>query len=322
LARADGGHDPGLATMSTDAPADVPTTAAATPAVAPDAAPHAAHRAPPSGRYGVTSMPTESRSDAAPVVQSVDRAIVVMEILAARGWTGVSELARELDIHRSTAFRLLSTLERRGVVEQHGATQKYRLGFALVRLATAVRGSLDLSGAARDVCERLSLETDETVTVAVLDGREVLNVHQVNLSSHRVNVDWVGSHGALHGTASGKAFLAHLPERTLDAILAGPLEAFTSATIVEPEELRRDLGRIRDRGYAVTREELEEGLNAVAAPVRNHDGTIAGTLSVSGPSYRLQEDRLRWVAELTVEAAEEVGQRLGYRSANGERVPV
>lgn len=251
-------------------------------------------------------------SDEVPVVQSVDRAVTVMEILAREGWAGVTEIARELDIHKSTVFRLLATLERRGVVEQHSETQKYRLGFAMVRFAGAVRSSLDLVRAARPVCDRLSRRTDETVTVAVLEDHDVVNIHQVNLSNSRVTVDWLGSYTPLHCTSSGKVFLAHASPELLEALLTTKLTAYTPATVTDRQVLVDQLDEVRARGYATTREELEEGLNAVAAPVRGPDGSVVATVSVSGPSYRLEPERMADVGEITIDAAGEISRRLGY----------
>ncbi|MEX0953380.1 MAG: IclR family transcriptional regulator [Nitriliruptoraceae bacterium] len=250
--------------------------------------------------------------DDGPVVQSVDRAVTVMEILAREGWAGVTEIGRELGIHKSTVFRVLATLERRGLVEQNARTQKYRLGFGIVRLAGAVRSSLDLVRAARPVCDRLSRQTDETVTLAVLEDDEVVNIHQVNLSSSRVTVDWLGSHNPVHCTSSGKVFLAHASPDVLEAALPTPLDAYTSRTITNLQRLRTQLALIRDRGYATTVEELEEGLNAVAAPVLSPDGSVVATVSVSGPSYRLDVDRMPEVGALTIQAAAEISRRLGY----------
>jgi DNA-binding IclR family transcriptional regulator len=250
--------------------------------------------------------------DDVPVVQSVDRAVATMEILAREGWAGVTEIARELDIHKSTVFRLLATLERRGVVEQHSETQKYRLGFAVVRFASSVRSSLDLVRAARSVCDRLSRQTGETVNVAVLEDHDVVNIHQVNLSSSRVTVDWLGSHTPLHCTASGKVFLAHLPLAKVDELLSMPLEVYTPGTINEVDALRDELLRVHERGYATTREELEEGLSAVAAPIRGPEGTVVASVSVSGPSYRMEPDRLLEVGALVAESAAEVSRRLGF----------
>lgn len=247
-----------------------------------------------------------------PVVQSVDRAFAVLEILARDGWVGVTEIARELETHKSTAFRLLSTLERRGVVEQHSQTQKYRLGFALARLGSSVRSSLDLVETAAPVCDRLSLETNEAVNLAVLEGHHVVNIHQVNHSNSRVSADWSGSHTDLHCTSSGKVFLAHLPDRIVNDLLSDGLERHTEHTLTTREALEEEFELIRREGYAMTYEELEVGLNAVAALVGGSDGQPMASVSVSGPSYRFDEEQQERAAELTKQAAEEISQRLGY----------
>ena len=250
--------------------------------------------------------------DDVPMVQSVDRAIAAMEILARDGWVGVTEISRELDIHKSTVFRLLATLERRGVVEQHVDTQKYRLGFAVLRFASAVRSSLDLVRAARPTCDRLSRQTDETVNLAVLEERDVVYIHQVNLSTSRVSADWLGSHTPAHCSATGKVLLAHLPDAVADSFLRAPLRRYTPATITDPERLRSDLQTVRNAGYAVASEELEEGLNAVAAPIRGPEGTVVACVSISGPSYRLEVERMPELAAAAVEAAAEISRRLGF----------
>jgi IclR family transcriptional regulator, acetate operon repressor len=246
------------------------------------------------------------------VVQSVDRALSIMEILARDDWSGVTEIAKELGIHKSTVFRLVSTLERRGFVEQHTSTQKYRLGFAIMRLAAGVRSALDLVQVARPICERLSEWAGETVNLAVLEGGEVVNVDQVNLSSSTVSVNWIGRRSALHATSTGKVFLAHASERTLEAYIGRGLRAVTERTITDADELRKHLAEVRDRGYAEALEELEVGLHAIAAPVYAHDDTVIAAVGVSGPSYRLVVERLDEVGRLTADSGVEISRGLGY----------
>jgi DNA-binding IclR family transcriptional regulator len=243
------------------------------------------------------------------LVQSVDRALSIMEILARDGWSGVSEMARELDVHRSTVSRLLGTLERRGIVEQHPASQKYRLGFAIVRLADGVRGTQPVTEVARPTCERLSMELDETVNLAVLDDGEVVNIDQTNLSSAIIAVDWVGHRGPLHATASGKVFLAFGAPVTP---LAEPLERVTRHTLTDLASLRADLALVRQRGYSVTEGELEEGLNAVAAPVRDAEGEVVAAIVVSGPEYRVTAERIAEIGGSVGRAAAAVSHRLGW----------
>ncbi len=226
----------------------------------------------------------------------------------------MTEVARELDIHKSTAYRLLTTLRDRGLVEQDAATEKYRLGFGLVLLARAVRADLDILRCARPVCERLSERTKETVTIAVLEeDDEAVVIDQSISRASALGVDWTGRHTPLHATAAGKIFMAYMPEDQLLRILEGPLERFTDNTIADPASLKDHTSKIRDEGYGFTVEELEPGLNAVGAPIRRADGAVVGAVSVSGPAFRLPPDALPEIGELSKRAATEISQCLGFQ---------
>lgn len=277
----------------------------------------------------VVAMSASTPSPASPmstngrgsVVQSVDRALSIMEILARDGWSSVTDIARELEVHKSTVFRLIATLQRRGIVEQHPSTQKYRLGFAIVRLASGVRGDPNLIEVARPCLEWLSEELDETVDLAMIEEGEVTNVDQANLSSSIVAVDWIGHRSPMHVAASGKVFLAFGDPAETEAFLAEPLEAVTPNTITDPDDLREDLRAIRERGFSITRGELEEGLNAVAAPVHASDGSVVAVIVVSGPEYRMSDDRLPDAGAAACEAAATVSRQLGWVTGSGA-VPV
>ncbi len=247
-------------------------------------------------------------------VQSVDRAITVMELLSRRGWSGVTEVANELGINKSTAYRLLTTLRDRGLVEQDAATEKYRLGFGLVTLASSVTADLDVARCSRPVCDRLAEQTRETVTVAVLEGDDGIILHQSNSGSSALSVSWEGQHTPLHATAAGKIFLHYMPEDQRRRLLKRPLQRYTESTIAKPAALREDLGAGADRGYWYTVEELEAGLNAVAAPIRCATGAVVAAVSVSGPAFRLPEESFEEVGGLTAEAAAEISRCLGLRT--------
>jgi DNA-binding IclR family transcriptional regulator len=256
------------------------------------------------------SMDTANRRTT--VVQSVDRAISVMEFLSTRGWSGVTEVANKLDIHKSTAYRLLTTLRDRGLVEQDTTTEKYRLGFGLVLLASAVTADLDVARHARPVCERLSEQTRETVTVAVLEGDDAVVIHQSLSRSSALNVDWSGRRTPLHATAAGKVFLAYMPDDQRRLLLLEPLERFTENTIVDPAILQDQLREIRDKDYGYTVEELETGLSAVGAPIRCADGAVVAAVSVSGPAFRLPVDSIPEIGELVKGGAADISRRLGF----------
>ncbi|MER6576873.1 IclR family transcriptional regulator [Nonomuraea sp. NPDC001023] len=238
-------------------------------------------------------------------VQSVDRAIAILEILAREGATRVTDLAVELDVHKSTAFRLLAALEQGGLVEQSGDRGRYRLGFGVVRLAGAATAQLDLSREGREVCLRLAEEIGETVNIAVPQDGDTVNISQVRGPAAISGHNWVGQRTPSHATSSGKVLLAFGALR-----LAGELERYTPRTVTSAAGL--GLEEIRRRGWAATVEELEVGLNAVAAPIRGADGSVVAAVSASGPSYRLTPERLPEVGELLAAGAREISQRIGY----------
>lgn len=249
----------------------------------------------------------------AALVQSVDRALSVLEILAVRGEAGVTEIAGELGVHKSTAFRLVAVLENRGLVEQLADRGKYRLGFGIVRLAGATAAQLDLAQEGREVCEELAADVGETVNIAILDDDRAVNITQVRGRATISTHNWVGRGTPLHATSSGKVLLAHSPDAVREAVLSGVLQRYTDATITDPGALQRQLEEVAARGWAATVEELEVGLNAVAAPVRDADGRVAAAVSVSGPSFRMTPASLgELVAPLVVTAADALSRRLGF----------
>jgi IclR family transcriptional regulator, acetate operon repressor len=240
-------------------------------------------------------------------VQSADRALAILAAFSsARQDLGVSELATELGLHKSTVSRLLAVLQARGLVRRDG--DRFSPGPELARLGMVAVRSLALAQVAAEPLERLAEQTGETINLAVRQADQALNVHQVQ-STHFVGMtDWTGRGAPLHATANGKALLAFgnggLPE---------VLEQLTPLTIADRAALEQELEAVRRRGYATAVEELERGLHAVAAPVFDSTGNCVAAVSVSGPSYRLAE--LAGAGEACVATAAEISKCLGFRRA-------
>ncbi|TLH57585.1 IclR family transcriptional regulator [Mycolicibacterium aubagnense] len=247
-------------------------------------------------------------------MQSVDRALYVLELLARRGEAGVTELASDIGVHKSTVSRLLAALEDRELVEQAFERGKYRLGFGILRLANAVSGRLDVTRQGREICERLALEVGETVNIAVLRSEYAVNVDQARGPSAVGTHNWVGELTPLHATSSGKVLLASLgADARRDLVAEAGLQRFTEHTITSLEKLEAQLRDVTRDGYVVSLEELEPGLNAIAAPIRDHTGVVIAALSVSGPAYRLTAERTREIAPVVISAADDVSRRMGYQ---------
>jgi DNA-binding IclR family transcriptional regulator len=247
-------------------------------------------------------------------VQSVDRAATILEVLARVGEAGVTELAAELGVHKSTAFRLVATLEGHDLVEQADDRGRYRLGVGVLRLAGATTARLDLVQEARPVCRQLAREAGETVNIAVLSEGSAFYLDQVAGSSALQPHNWVGQHIPLHATSNGKVLLSGLEDGRLGEVL-GQLERYTPRTITRRSALRAELAQVRERGYALAVDELEEGLAAAAAPIRNVHDDVVASMSISGSTVRLDADRLTELVPVLVAAAGEVSRRLGWSPA-------
>lgn len=248
---------------------------------------------------------------AAGSVQSVDRALTIMEVLARVGESGVTDVAAELGVHKSTAFRLVATLEQHGLVEQVEGRGKYRLGIGLLRLAGATTARLDVVQEARSISRRLAAETGETVNIAVLSEGTALYLDQAAGGSALQSHNWVGQHIPLHATSNGKVLLSGLEPDRLDEVL-GDLRRFTGGTHTDRDELIEEVSEVRRVGYAVAVDELEEGLTAMAAPIRNAHGDVVASMSVSGPSFRLRDAKVDAAVAALLEASTEVSHRLGW----------
>ena len=252
-------------------------------------------------------------------VQSVSRAVDLLEALSDGEERGVTELGKHLRVHKATASRLLATLAQRRLVYRNPSTDKYRLGLGLIHLAGLAMASLDLVEQARPILESLAVQTRETVNLAVLDGDRVMHLDQIAGTRSIVSVSWVGRRTPPHCTSNGKVLLAFLDAPERDRLLTSPLELLTKNTITNRRKLDRQLTEVRRRGYARTIEELEEGLNAVAAPVRSAEGDVVAAVSVGGPAFRMRPRGLGRLGRMAMDAGVEISRRLGFfdgRSSN------
>jgi DNA-binding IclR family transcriptional regulator len=247
----------------------------------------------------------------AALIQSVDRAISVLELLAKHGRAGITEIADELGVHKSTASRLVSVLENRGLVEQLGERGKYALGFGIARLAAAGTRRLDLTKLSQPVCEELARQLGETVSVAVLHDRAAINISQGFGPSAVAVQNWVGQRTPLHATSSGRVLLAHVAEAERDRLLDQPLRRYTPQTVTSLATLADELDRVRRDGYATSFEQLEIGLHAVAVPVFDSRGEVVAAISASGPSFRLTKRRAEEIVPDLAGASAELTAQLG-----------
>lgn len=247
-------------------------------------------------------------------VQSLDRALAILRTFGPEAPSlGVSEIARRSDLTVSTAHRLLASLMEHGLVMRAAGSNGYTLGPELLRLAGVARETIRLHDLATPVMVDLRDASDETVGLHVTDRgltRQVLHQVPSRQPLRRIYTE-MGKPVPLHQGAPGKVLLAHLPEKDLRRVLSRKMEKVTSATIVDPDEVRGELEGVRERGYALSMEERIPGIASIAAPIWDHAQEVIAAMSISGPSSRMTEERLYELAPSLREATSALSQQLG-----------
>lgn len=249
-------------------------------------------------------------------VQSVERVFNILEIMAGEGAPiTVTELAEKVNLKISTVHRLLSTLLHRGYVEQE-EDNRYRLGLKMMELGNSVLYYSDIRTVARPYLEELVDRCNETVNLAILDDTDVVYIDQVE-SKNLIIVKMlaqVGNRGPVHCTSSGKALVAFLPEERMEETISKlDLVKYTNETITDLENLRKELKRVREDGYAVDWGEREEHVRCIAAPIFNYDGRAIATVSISGPSTRITTYYMKnELVDLIKETATRISHKMGY----------
>ncbi|MFC9361703.1 IclR family transcriptional regulator [Rhodococcus sp. NPDC057014] len=230
--------------------------------------------------------------------KSVTKAVRLLRELASRPKTGatVSTLAKAVGISRPTAFRLLHSLERTGLVDR--IDNNYILGSEMSRLGRHADPYAGLAARARPLLQELADTFDETVTLSVPNAKDELDLIAEAAGSHvvgttsRMSPHMIGKQYPLHASSSGKVLLAEWPIKKVLGRLPEKLEAYTAQTITDRAALLAELDRIRDNGFALIDNELEEELISLSRPVRDSSGNLVAIVSLNGPRYRFGPDRI------------------------------
>jgi DNA-binding IclR family transcriptional regulator len=246
------------------------------------------------------------------MIQSVDRAARILKALAGGpGRLGVSELSGRLGLAKGTVHGLLRTLQDHGLVEQHADSDKYQLGPELLKLSNRYLDLSELRARSLAWSELLAERAQEAVRVAVPHENGVMVVHHVFRPDATLQILEVGSLLPLHATALGKAVLAYLDDPSTEAALED-LPRLTGHTHVQPTALKREFATIRERGYALEREEAVLGEVGVAAPIFDRRSEPVGAIGVAGPRERvLRRGREQVVSAAVIEAARAISRDLG-----------
>jgi DNA-binding IclR family transcriptional regulator len=248
-------------------------------------------------------------------IQVLDRAFQILGKIADED-AGVSlpEIAQGLQLHKSTAHRLLMALEAARFIEKNPVSGRYRLGSRVMELGLSAVSRLDVYQIAGPHLRWLAEQTGETGHLAVLRDGEVVSVLNVESRQTVRTPSAVGARSPVHCTAHGKAALAFAPPDQLAAFLRNrSFKAYTPKTLITAARLRAEFEKIRLQGFALDDEEWETGLRCIGAPVRDSSASVIAAVSISGPVFRIRTDRVQPLADSVLETASRISFALGYR---------
>ena len=244
-------------------------------------------------------------------INSVEKTIRILELLAEKGEISVAEAAAKLGMNRSTCHRFLVTLRELGYVVQNHLSQ-YRLSFRIYELGMKVADRLQVRQIAHPYLQELSNLFNENINLGYWDNNEIVHLDKID-STEILRIDpGIGSRVPAYCTGLGKAILPFRPDEELNSFLESvPLRAMTPNTITSKEELIRELETIRKQGFAVDREELSIGLRCVASPVFDYTNYPSYSVSIAGPSSRMTKEKITAIKEELKRVCRELSKNLG-----------
>lgn len=255
-------------------------------------------------------------------VQTIDKALEVLEILAEEGFQeglGVSELSTKLAIGKSTVHRIVDTLSVRNYIEQCPDTKKYRLGWRLFEIGNIIPQQRNLYNFDISILQELCNEYQETVNLGVRVDNSVVTISKVSPKASLIANLQIGARESLHATAMGKALISEMTKEEIKQILGeGPLERYTTTTVTEIDSLMKELRKIRKQGFSIDDEEFSPGLTCIAMPVRDFNNEIVAAISVSGASIRQTYSKIESIKTGLKDATEKLSYFLGWQGEVGE----
>jgi IclR family KDG regulon transcriptional repressor len=248
-------------------------------------------------------------------MQAIDRIVAILDCFTLTSpQLGVREIARKIELPTSTTGRILTSMKETGLLSQNSDTQQYQLGGRLLSWAGVYSATLDVRSVALPAMHKIHQDTDETISLYILEGNERLCVERLE-STHNVRmVARIGRHLPLYAGSAGKVFLAYISEERREQILNETmLTPFTQNTIIDRKALLEEVLKIRQQGYAVSYGEWMAEASGIAAPIFDQSKEITAVITISGPNQRFTPENVAIYTRILLEAAKIISANLGFR---------
>ncbi len=248
------------------------------------------------------------------IISSLQRALDILSLFGSQSpELGITDIAKALNLHKSTAAGLVYTLQRNGYIAQNPENRRYHLGLQLIERAGVLLDQIEIRKIAMPELEHLRDWSSESVNLAILEENQVIYIERLLTDKSLGFRNHIGKRAWPHSTALGKAILSHLPPHEAREILESyPLESMTLNTITDIEVLMDQFKAFRDQGYAIEREENEIGGLCISAPIHNHSSNPVAAVSVSFPLSRLDETMIATYGTKILEVARGISVKLGH----------
>jgi DNA-binding IclR family transcriptional regulator len=249
------------------------------------------------------------------LVQSVDRTLTILEVLSDYSdGLGITDISERVNLHKSTVYRLLSTLSYKGYVVQDEETSKYKITFKLFELGSKKVDKLDLLNCSKSYTKALMESVNEVVHLVIREDTEIVYIDKVEANNTISMASRVGKRNPMYCTATGKGMLAFMPEEeVLKVWNSSKIIKLTKNTNTDFILFKKELQAIKKNGYAIDDEENEMGVRCVGAPIFNINGKVAGAISVSGPMHRVTEDKIDFISNELIKCSNLISKEMGYK---------
>lgn len=247
------------------------------------------------------------------MIQSLQRGIRILEYLVENKTAGCSDVANELAINKSSAFRLLQTLQQFDLVAQDPDSSKYMLGIGVLRFSEELLNGMNIVDVAKPVMKALVKEINEGAHLCMLSNNKAAIIADIKSEAKIIVSAKVGAFEPLHCSSVGKCLLAFCnPEKRAELFDSLDMKQYTEKTITSTAGLIEELERTVENGYALDDEELNEGIRCIAAPIKNHRGDVKYCVAISGTIGRVENGRVEYYAKAVMGCAKEISEKMGY----------